>query len=270
MNVQQVIDSVIAYSDVPVRLQESCDKLMSGSPSMEVKGIVTSFMATVDVIKGAISSGANMIITHEPTYFTGADDTGWLEKDPVYLEKQKLIDENNIAIWRYHDHMHMKNGDAIYEGLIKEIGWEDYLIEGNEHPHVYEIPETTLRELAVFFKEKFSMDVVQLVGKSEMKCSRIGILVGGGSLGLGSEQMPMELMNQKKLDVIICGEITEWTLCAYVNDAQMMGFNKAMLVLGHERTEEWGMKYMAEWLPNIVEDIPVTFIDAKEPFRYLY
>ena len=56
---------------------------------MEVKGVVSTFMATVDVIRQAIDPGANFIITHEPTWFSGADDTEWLSDDPVYLEKKK-------------------------------------------------------------------------------------------------------------------------------------------------------------------------------------
>lgn len=42
-----------------------------------------------------------------------------------------------------------------------------------------------------------------------------------------------------------------------------------MIVLGHERTEEWGMKYMADWLKPLVKGIPVTFISADEPFGYI-
>ena len=74
-------------------------------------------MANSDVIKEAISLGANMIVTHEPTFFTGWDTIDWLENDPVYKEKRKLMDDNNMVIWRYHDHMHMKKPDGIYEGF---------------------------------------------------------------------------------------------------------------------------------------------------------
>jgi putative NIF3 family GTP cyclohydrolase 1 type 2 len=42
-----------------------------------------------------------------------------------------------------------------------------------------------------------------------------------------------------------------------------------MLILGHERSEEAGMKYMAKWLEPMLGGIPVKFIDAKEPFAYL-
>jgi putative NIF3 family GTP cyclohydrolase 1 type 2 len=268
MNVQEVIDAILSDSCGDFRLEKTCDQLMSGSYDTPVTGIVTTFMATVDVIKQAIALGANMIITHEPTYYTGVDDVEWLLGDPLYLAKKKLLDDHNIAIWRFHDHMHLAKTDRIYDGLLKEIGWENNVME-KKKPHTYEINEITLEELAQFFKEKLAIDVIQVVGNLDMKCSRVGILVGGGSLGLGREQMPMELMRDKNLDVMICGEITEWTLCAYVNDAAMLGFNKGMIVIGHERSEEWGMKYMAEWLKPLVDHIPTHFVDAKEPFIYL-
>ena len=270
MTANEVIERILTDSCGDFRLEKTCDLIISGSGDTEVKGIVTTFMATVDVIRKAIEIGANMIIMHEPTYYTGSDRTDLLMGDVVYNAKKKLLDDNNIVIWRYHDHMHMAKTDRIYDGLLKETGWKKYLIEGQIHPHCYNIEETTLLDLAGFFKEKFSMDVVQYIGNPDMKCRRAAILVGGGSLGLGREEMPMELIRDMDIDVVVCGEITEWTLCEYVNDAKMLGFNKGMIILGHERTEEWGMKYMAEWLKPLVDGVPVTFISAGEPFKYLY
>lgn len=268
MKVQEVIQAILEDSCGERRVENTCDQLAAGDPQQHVTGIVTSFMATVDVVKEAISIGANLIITHEPTYFTGKDELEWLQQDPVYLVKKKLIDDHGIVIWRYHDHMHMAKPDRIYEGLIRQLGWKDYQVE-EDNPWLYVLEQTTLGELAEVLKQRLSMEVLQIIGRADMPCSRIGILVGGGSLGLGKEQMPMELMRDQALDVMICGEILEWTLCAYVNDAAMLGMNKAMLIVGHERTEEWGMKHMAEWLQPLVGDIPVSFVDAKEPFQYL-
>lgn len=268
MIVQEIIDRILEESCGGRKLEQTCDVLASGSPDMEVTGIVTTFMATVDVVKEAIAAGANLIITHEPTYFTGADKLDWLQNDPVYEAKKKLIEDNGIAIWRFHDHMHMAKSDLIYEGLVQELGWEDKKLNPAS-PWSYAIERTTVGDLADFLKQKLGMSIVRIVGKPDSPCSRIGILVGGGSLGLGREEMPMELMRDQALDVMVCGEITEWTLCAYVNDASMLGMDKAMIVVGHERTEEWGMKYLAEWLIPFVSGLPVKFVDTREPFVYL-
>jgi len=42
-----------------------------------------------------------------------------------------------------------------------------------------------------------------------------------------------------------------------------------MLVLGHERSEEAGMKHLGSWLAPILSTIPVEFVDSGEPFCYL-
>lgn len=267
MTVKDVVDAIIKYSVGDQELSVN-DRLITGTYDMEVTGIVTTFMATVDVVQKAIDLGANLIITHEPTFWTGPDKTDWLEGDPLYVSKKKLIEDNNIAIWRYHDYMHAAKPDGIYAGLLKEIGWENNLVD-KDNPWIYKIEETTLADLAQFFKEKLSMSVVQIIGNPEMEVSKVGILVGGGSLGLGVEEMPMQVMRDYDLDVMVCGEIYEWTLPAYVNDAFMLGMKKGIIVLGHERTEEWGMKYMVDWLKPLVNDIPVTFVSAEEPFIYL-
>ncbi|MDO4413780.1 MAG: hypothetical protein Q4C20_01745 [Erysipelotrichaceae bacterium] len=97
---------------------------------------------------------------------------------------------------------------------------------------------------------------------------RVGILVGGGSLGLGREVMPMEVMERNNLNLLICGDITEWTVVQYVRDAAQLGMDRSMIQLGHEKTEEPGMKYLPLLLRKYIRNIPVTFIDSEEPYTY--
>lgn len=283
MQAKEVIEQIRAYSGVEHPMPKTCDGYKAGNENTEVTGIVTTFMATVDVIRQAHALGANLIITHEPTYFTGHETTAWCKGDSVYEAKCRLIIETGMTIWRYHDMMHMAKTDGIYDGFIEEMGWHDYVCPPAEKPgpgpgemhsfveafrDYYDIPQTTLGQLARQFKEKLGISTLQLVGDIAMPCSRIGVLVGGGSLGFGTEEMPMQIMERKKIDVLVCGEITEWTTSAYVNDAAQLGLHKGMIVLGHERSEEWGMKHMAGWLAPLV-DVPVHFVDAKEPFVYV-
>lgn len=270
LTVQNVIDKILLNICGGPKFEQTCDVITVGSPDNVVTGIVSTFMPTFHVIQEAVRLGANFIISHEPTWFTGNDTTDWCKEDSVYLAKRKYLEEHGITIWRFHDHMHIgSDTDYIYEGLIEELGWRKYLQPDEKQPWIYELPETTVGELAEFFKEKLEMDTVQIIGDSEMKVKRAGILVGGGSLGLGVEEMPMQVMERDRLDLLIVGDITEWTVCAYINDAYQMGFNRAMLTLGHERSEEAGMKYLAPWLAERFPTIPVTFVDAKEPFTYL-
>lgn len=281
MTVREIADAIIRKTGVgPLPEERTCDRLITGSWDTEVTKIATTFMATVDVIRRAADAGANLIITHEPTWFTGADDTGWLAGDEVYRQKKDLIERERIAIWRFHDHMHMAAQDGIFRGFEQETGWEEYRMAPPETDTLgfgvtgkpdgcYEIPETTLRGLCAFFKDKFHMDVVQIIGDPDMKVSRVGVLPGGGSLGLGTEYMPMRYMRLRNADVLVCGDITEWTLPAYVRDAYQLGLGRGILVLGHERSEEPGMKRLGDWIADIVGGTPVIFLDAGEPFAYI-
>ncbi len=268
MNTREVVEIVLALNGGR-KFTETCDQLIEGSWEREVTGVATTFMATAEVIRRTIEMGYNLIITHEPTYFSGSDRLDWVKADAIYQKKKALINDNRISIWRYHDHMHSGNTDLIYAGLLKELGWTEYLNKELPRPHCYTIPETNVTDLVEFFKKKLGMKIVRIVGNPSMKCSRVGILVGGGSLGLGNEVMPAALMNEQQLDVMVCGEITEWTLSAYVRDAAALGFNKTMIIVGHERSEESGMKYLALRLQPLLGQIPVRHLDSGEPFEYL-
>jgi putative NIF3 family GTP cyclohydrolase 1 type 2 len=223
-------------------------------------------MATPEVIRQAAKCGANLIITHEPTFFSHADGLGWLEGDEVYQRKQALIAELGMNIWRFHDHIHAMTPDRIFAGVLRDLGWEAYETPSNRH--IYTIPPTTVPALADLLKERLGIEAVRVVGNAEAHVEKVGLLVGGGSLGLGSDTMPMELMRDNDLDVIIAGEILEWTLCAYVRDAAQLGLNKALIVAGHNRTEEAGMKHLPEWLAAILPSLPVFFVEAGDPYQY--
>ena len=76
---------------------------------MEVKGVVTTFMATVDVIRQAISTWEQILLSHmsQPGFQGQMIQNGFLD-DPVYLEKKEADrrsirsqsgDSTTICIW---------------------------------------------------------------------------------------------------------------------------------------------------------------------------
>lgn len=156
MKVRQVVETIKTACGSP-ELEKTCDLLIFGDWNDEVNGIVTTFMATVDVIKKTIDKGANMIITHEPTYFTSweMENTRWIQEDEIYQKKRELIEENEIINWRFHDHMHMHDPDLIFVGMERELGWEDF--KEPQRKHVYEIPRTTVIELTQSMSAKLGV-----------------------------------------------------------------------------------------------------------------
>ena len=47
-----------------------------------------------------------------------------------------------------------------------------------------------MEQVALFLKEKLKVTAVQIVGDPTTKVERLGVLVGGGSLGLGMAHLP--------------------------------------------------------------------------------
>ena len=76
--------------------------------------------------------------------------------------------------------------------------------------------------------------------------------------------MPLRLMGEKDIDVIVCGEIAELLLGTYMQDAASLGLPRSMIVLGHERSEEWGMQLMQSWLS---QEVSVPCISSTQRNR---
>jgi hypothetical protein len=52
----------------------------------------------------------------------------------------------------------------------------------------------------------------------------------------------------------------------YVLDLVATGKPKALIVLGHILSEQWGMEYCADWLRGFVKEVPVAFQPMNEPY----
>jgi putative NIF3 family GTP cyclohydrolase 1 type 2 len=262
--VQTAIRDVIStiLQEIPgVPLEDTVDTFKSGDPSQAVTGIVTTFLASYEVIQRTAQLGANLIITHEPTYYLHRDEVDWLEGDPVYRAKRQLIDDSGIVIWRFHDYWHRHRPDGILTGLVRALGWEEY---ASSEPRLYHIPTTTLGDLALSLKERLGVEMVRAVGDLGMPCSRAVLMTGAAG---GMRQI--RALRQNDADVAICGEINEWETPEYVRDAVAQGRRKGLIVVGHGNGEEPGMAWLAEWLRPRFPDIPITYVPTGDPFHFL-
>jgi putative NIF3 family GTP cyclohydrolase 1 type 2 len=260
-SIQDVIDSIILKIPGAPR-EETVDTIKIGDPSQSVTGIVTTFLATHAVLRQAVDLGANLVITHEPTFYNHLDEVDWLDGDPVYATKRQVIEKNGLVVWRFHDYWHMHRPDGIMTGVLNALGWDATVDEA--YPPVFDIPAMPLDDLAAFLKEKLGIDTLRIVGEPGMVCRRVCFAVGAGG-GRGQ----IHGLSREGVDAIVCGEINEWETCEYARDAMLQGQNKALIVLGHANSEEAGMKWLVEWLAPLVPDIPVTHVPAGDPFRFL-
>ena len=259
--IQDAIDTIlVAVPGAP--LPDSVDTFKAGDPSQHLTGIATTFLATYEVIEEAIELGANLIITHEPTFYNHLDETEWLRGDEVYEAKRRLIDESSTVIWRFHDYIHMLQPDGIMTGVLRELEWEAYALP--EDPFLCHIPPMSLREMTAWLKEKLGTETVRLVGDVNMICRRVGLAIGAA----GGE-MQIKAFGQEDIDVLVCGEIHEWETSEYARDAVRLGQTKALIVVGHAPSEEAGMKWLVDWLKPRLPGITITFVQTGKLFHWL-
>lgn len=228
---------------------QTVDTLKSGNKEQKVTGIVTTMFATITVIRKAIELNANFIIAHEPTFYNHLDQTEWLENDPVYQFKRKLLDDHGIAVWRNHDYVHSLKVDGVQAGVVKELGWQEYYKQNA----VLNLPKTTLGELISHIKTKMNVPALRYVGDLSQKASKILLMPGAAG---GRRQM--EMLMKEKPDLLICGESPEWETPEYVRNANEMGEKLGLIVVGHSASEEGGSEFMANWIRENIPTIPVT------------
>jgi putative NIF3 family GTP cyclohydrolase 1 type 2 len=87
--------------------------------------------------------------------------------------------------------------------------------------------------------------------------------------GAPGGQRHIQMLKNKDVEVILAGEANEWETYLYASDAAALGKNKAVIFLGHIKSEEAGMEYCAEWLQTFVKGVPIRFIENKPNFRTL-
>ena len=259
-SIRQFIDCINSRfpANDPAR---TVDTVKCGDPDMPVRGVIVTFMATRDVLQQAVALGANLVITHEPTFYNHADETDWLRNDPVYESKLAFIKASGLVLWRCHDGWHRRKPDGICEGMAAAFGWSGRELAGR--PGRYEIAPVSLGDLARHCKAAVALAAARVAGDPSLACRRVALMPGACG---GRPQI--DALREPDIDVVICGESPEWETCEYVRDSSAAGRPKGLIVLGHANSEEAGMAWMVPWLrPLLPLDIPITHVPAGDPFR---
>lgn len=252
MTINEIISVIVA--EVPgAPFPETVDTIKSGDPSQTCTGMVTTFLATVEVIEQAAALNANFIITHEPTFYNHFDKAAWAEDIQVVRAKRSLLERYGIVVWRFHDYLHSLQPDPTMLGMMQALEWERY--QDPDRLFACRIPPLSLRDLAAQVKQKLDLPYVRVIGDPDMNCQTIGILPG-----FPPNEMQIGLFDVEGVDALICGEAHEWETTEYTRDAIRLGSNKALLLIGHAASEEPGIRWITTWLREKLPNQTITFI----------
>jgi putative NIF3 family GTP cyclohydrolase 1 type 2 len=257
---RQILDEIKTQTGVQWR-EQTVDTIKAGDPDTQVTGIATTMFATFDVLKRAAADGKNLVIAHEPTFYSHQDTKDALRQanDPVWAEKEKFIADHKMVVFRFHDHWHMRRPDGVQEGMTRALGWQKYQNAGA--PNFYTLPETTLSSLASTIREKLKIRTLRVVGDPQLKATKIALMPGAAG---SARQIPV--LRRDDVEVLIIGEVPEWETVLYAADASFEGRRKALILMGHTPSEQAGMENCAAWLKTFIRDVPVAYIPADEFF----
>jgi len=254
----QVVDRIKANVGIQWR-EQTVDRMIAGSADTPVTGIATIMMATLEMLARARAAGKNMVITHEPTFWSHQDDVSQLKDDALYKYKLDFIETHKMAVFHFHDHWHGHKPDGIATGMARELGWEKY--QDAENPKLFTLPEMTLERLAAELESKLKATTIRVVGDRDLMVKR-----AVASWGYVSEFPGIPLLARPDIDVLIVGEAREWEVVEYAQDLITWGKKKGLILLGHVVSEQAGMKHCAEWLKGFVTEVPVEYLEEKNPF----
>jgi putative NIF3 family GTP cyclohydrolase 1 type 2 len=245
---------------------DGVDTFKAGDPKTPVKGIATSAMATLDVLKQAVKAGANFIVTCEPTFYSKADTatpSGGRRgvpapPDPIFTAKDEFIRKNQLVVWRFSDHWRQRTPDPLSIGLADTLGWGK--LRAKDNPQRIDIPRTTLEALASDLKKKLdSRGGIRVVGDPKLTVAKIGLLPGTTAIQNALALFPL-------VDVVIAGEVREWETVELARDQVTAGERKSLVLLGRVVSENPGMNECAKWLKDVVPEIRTTWIPVDDPY----
>lgn len=258
LTANDIVERIKAHVGVPWQAK-TVDGIVAGDPATPVSGIASVMMATFAELKEAAAAGLNFVVTHEPTFWSHQEEVASVKDNPLYRDKLAFIAEKKLVCFHFHDHWHaLKPRDGIAEGMMRHLGWSGYV--SAEDPQRFALPPTTLEALARHIQTRLHAKTIRVIGDPALAVKNVQ-----ASWGYAMKAAGIALLS-RDVEVLIVGETWEWELQEYVADLAAMGRKKALIVVGHINSEQWGMEYCAEWLKGFVPEVPVRFLEMPEPY----
>ena len=257
MKAKELIEALRKDAAIPT---VTCDTLKAGSDEREISRLAVSMFATVEVLREVKAWGADMLIVHEPTYYDHMDVRC---ADAVTKEKERLIEESGITLYRHHDGMHYRAVDLIAKGELHYIGLSGSL---RKTPYaassLYTLDEgISALALAERLEKELGISHVRIAGERNKISTKIAACFGTPS-GV------FDLLKSDEVEILLVGETCEWMVAEYARDAAALGKNKSVIVMGHIGSERDGMRYLTERLKEDYPSLSVRYFECQEVYTY--
>ena len=232
----------ILNSIAPPELAEEWDTgiglVVEGKTEVE-KALVT-LDVTVESVKKAESTGADIIIAHHPLLFKPISHIDSYTRDIL-----RIALANDISIFIIHTNYDRVSG-GINDSLARTLGFESYTIPESNYLRVAEIDGMDAKELAELVSKKLDTPVI-LVGDGWIE--RIGFM--GGS-GLREENV--RVLKKYNIQAFISGELRH----------ECLRYEMVFIDATHQATEMPGMRTLIDRIP-----VDAELYIPKRKIRYI-
>ncbi len=234
--------------------------LLLGSPDTPVKGVLTSWMGTVEAMQKAAAEGCNLVVVHEMFYFhPWAISGGFQPQHLTWRANRRRIEtaeRNSLHVFRLHGSLDLI---CIYDDFARALAIRD--VKPNAGwDRVFPIDETTVAELVERVKRTFRLDRVRVTGDISRRVRRAGLPWGG--LALDSNLSYMQRCVELGADVLVAGEADEYGF-TFAADADI-----PLIETGHFVSESIGMVNFAKRLKQDFPDLKTVGYQDRRPFEY--
>lgn len=254
MKCKEIIE--IIEQEFPMKYAESWDNtgFQIGNREKEVSHIFVAMDVTDEYIDEAIRVGADMLITHHPMLFSPIAS---ITADTINGRRILKMIENGICYMSTHtnyDSCRMADLAADMLGLTEGVALEE-IEDGIGIGKVGKLPkEMTLRECALYVKQKFNIPSVRFFGDGEQKINIAAICPGAG-------KSLVKDCHAKGAEVYITGDIDHHTGIDQADDAL------PIIDAGHYGIEHIYIEDMCHILLEKCPNLKVSKAEIKHPFE---
>lgn len=250
------------------------DRFIIGDPSTKIKKIGTCWMSDWKTCRKAVESGVNVLVTHEPTFYTHWDldeKSGDYYASPEYTKqlylqqvekKKKWINENKLVIIRNHDTMDALKEKGIPFSLGNFLGFQNTdIIRSHTFYNVYRLESQPAAVFARKVASKLSeigQPGVAFYGDPDRIISSVGV-------GTGCICDPMEFSDlQPEIFIAIDDVVRTWTQTAYASDT-----GDPLIVINHGTSEEMGMRMLNKIIKQRFPEIETMHFNQGCTYKWI-
>jgi len=256
MKVRDLVDHVVKLKGQGLNRDEG---VLYGDPQAKVKGVLLTWMATVDALKAAKKQGCNVVLCHEAFYLIPQGQGGLTAQNMAWATNRNRLAAaaaGGITVLRVHGSLDMI---CIWDDFVAALGVENPT-PGTGWNKVLSIPPTTVGELVKRVKRVFGLKHVRVAGDLRKRVKTAGFPWGG--LGLDSNIGYQARCIELGADVLIAGECDEYGM-VFATDAGV-----PIIETGHSVSENLGIKNFAHRLRKDFPGLKTVYFPKTRVFEY--